>query len=137
MPGQSKVFANIHGKTVEEFAANAAKAVEAGYVSLRAMPFLPNFEKQLPTQVIGNAVKIVDAIREAVGYEIDLGLKFTATCARRKQLGWPTNSTPSVSSTMKTRWRRRATKRWSMSPAISTCPLPPVNASITSTNSKT
>jgi galactonate dehydratase len=70
-----KVFANISGKTVEEFAGNAVKAVEAGYVSLRAMPFLPDFEKQLPTQVIGNAVKIVGAIREAVGYEIDLGVE--------------------------------------------------------------
>jgi galactonate dehydratase len=70
-----KVFANISGKTVEEFGANAAKAVAEGYVSLRAMPFLPNFEKQLPTQVIGNAVKIVHAIREAVGYEIDLGVE--------------------------------------------------------------
>lgn len=70
-----KVFANISGKTIEEFAENSVKAVEDGYISLRAMPFLPDFEKQRPTQVIGNAVKIVDAMRAAVGYEIDLGVE--------------------------------------------------------------
>jgi len=70
-----KVFANLSGKSVEEFAENAVKAVGEGYLSLRAMPFLPNFEKQTPTQVVGNAVKIIAAVRDAVGYEVDLGLE--------------------------------------------------------------
>ncbi|MEZ4860984.1 MAG: mandelate racemase/muconate lactonizing enzyme family protein [Caldilineaceae bacterium] len=70
-----KVFANVVGKTPAEFGASAAQQVEAGYLSLRTQPFLPDFEKQTPTQVIGNAVKIVEAIREAAGYEVDLGLE--------------------------------------------------------------
>ncbi|MEZ4673720.1 MAG: mandelate racemase/muconate lactonizing enzyme family protein [Caldilineaceae bacterium] len=70
-----KVFANVVGKTPAEFGESAAEQVAAGYLSLRTMPFLPQFEKQTPTQIIGNAVKIVQAIRDAIGYETDLGLE--------------------------------------------------------------
>ncbi len=70
-----KVFANVVGTTPEEFGESAAEQVEAGYLSLRTQPFLPNFEKQTPSQIIGNAVKIVRAIRDSIGDEIDLGLE--------------------------------------------------------------
>ncbi len=70
-----KVFANVVGKTPKEFGESAAEQVAAGYLSLRTQPFLPDFEKQTPTQIIGNAVKIVQAIRDAVGYEVDFGLE--------------------------------------------------------------
>jgi galactonate dehydratase len=39
------------------------------------MPFLPGWEAKTPTQVIGDAVAIVAAIREAIGYDADLGLE--------------------------------------------------------------
>lgn len=70
-----KVFENVSGSTVEERGASARAAVDAGYISLRTQPFLPNFEQKTPSQVIGDAVDIVAAIRDAVGYGIDLGLE--------------------------------------------------------------
>jgi galactonate dehydratase len=70
-----KVFANVNGDTLDKRAENARKSVEQGYLSLRTLPFFPGWEKQNPTKVIGTAVEIVKAIREAVGYEIDLGLE--------------------------------------------------------------
>ncbi len=70
-----RVFDPIGGRTVEQVAESAARSVEQGYTSLRAQPFLPGWEQTTPSQVIGNAVKIVQAVRDAVGYEIDLGLE--------------------------------------------------------------
>ncbi len=43
--------------------------------SLRAMPFLPGWEAQTPTHYIGAASEIVHAIREEVGYDVDLGVE--------------------------------------------------------------
>ena len=82
-----KVFANVVGKTPEEFGESAAEQVAAGYLSLRTQPFLPNFEKQTPTQLIGNAVKIVQAIRESIGYEIDLGLEIHRNLRPEEAIG--------------------------------------------------
>lgn len=71
-----RVFANVVGSTLEARAESARKQVEQGYTSLRTTPMLPGFEKQTPTKVISDAVEIVRAIREAVGYdEVDLGLE--------------------------------------------------------------
>lgn len=70
-----RVFANVVGNTLEQRAKSAAECVGRGYTSLRTMPFFANFEKNAATKVVGDAVAIVRAIREAVGYEIDLGLE--------------------------------------------------------------
>ena len=70
-----KVFANVSGNTPEEMAQSAREQVDAGYLSLRTMPFLPEWEKKTPTQVITDAIAIVEAIREEVDFGIDLGLE--------------------------------------------------------------
>jgi galactonate dehydratase len=70
-----RVFAAISGGTVEEHVESARQAVDAGYTSLRSMPFLPGWEEQTPTHYIGSAAKIVAAIRDEVGYSIDLGVE--------------------------------------------------------------
>ena len=70
-----KVFANVTGNTPHEMALSARKQVDAGYLSLRTMPFFPDWEKQTPTQTITDAIAIVDAIRSEVGYGIDLGVE--------------------------------------------------------------
>ena len=70
-----RVFANVTGNTLEQLAESAASNVERGYTSLRTIPFLADWEKETPTRVISTAVEIVKAIREAIGYEIDLGLE--------------------------------------------------------------
>ena len=70
-----RVFANVNGDTVDERAESAAREVERGYTSLRTTPFLPGWEGRTPSRFIGEAVAVVRAIREAVGYDVDLGLE--------------------------------------------------------------
>ncbi|MCL4834077.1 MAG: mandelate racemase/muconate lactonizing enzyme family protein [Caldilineaceae bacterium] len=70
-----KVFANVRGNSPQEMAEHARRQVEAGYLSLRTQPFLPGWEQETPTRIIGSAVEITAAIREAIGYGIDLGLE--------------------------------------------------------------
>jgi galactonate dehydratase len=70
-----RVFATVPGDRPERIAESAVRAVEQGYTSLRAMPFLPHWEQDVPSKVIGDAVAIVRAIRDAVGPAIDLGLE--------------------------------------------------------------
>jgi galactonate dehydratase len=70
-----KVFANVTGDTLEAMGESARQQVDRGYLSLRTQPFFPGFESETASQVIGSAVAIVAAIREAVGYSIDLGLE--------------------------------------------------------------
>ena len=70
-----KVFANISGDSVEARVASAQQQVAAGYTSLRMTPMQAGFEQQTPTQVISIAVQLVDAVRQAIGDEIDLGLE--------------------------------------------------------------
>jgi len=70
-----KVFANVRGNSPQEMAEHAIQQVEAGYLSLRTQPFLPGWEQQTPTQIVTSALEVTAAIREAVGYGIDLGLE--------------------------------------------------------------
>lgn len=70
-----RVFASVTGSTVEEHAENARRSVDRGYSSLRTMPFLPGWEALTPTQYIGSAADIVQAIRAAVGFAVDLGVE--------------------------------------------------------------
>lgn len=70
-----KVFASISGETVAEHVGRAVEAVNAGYTSVRTMPFLPDWEKQSPTAYIDAAAEIVSAVREAIGYSVDLGVE--------------------------------------------------------------
>ena len=70
-----KVYASVNGASVDECAAVAQKQIGAGYLSLRLTPFLPGFERKTSSQVIGAAVAMVSAVRQAVGYNIDLGLE--------------------------------------------------------------
>jgi galactonate dehydratase len=70
-----KVFANIGGNTLDERAKQAAEFVAQGYTSLRTVPFFEGFEQRPASQAVTDAVEIVRVIREAVGYNIDLGVE--------------------------------------------------------------
>ena len=70
-----KVFANVVGETPEARGQSAADLVAAGFKSLRTIPFFVGFEQQSASAVIGSAVDIVRAIREAIGDGVDLGLE--------------------------------------------------------------
>jgi galactonate dehydratase len=56
-------------------AASARQQVDAGYLSLRTQPFLPGWEEKTSTQVITDAIAIVAAIRDEIGFGIDFGLE--------------------------------------------------------------
>lgn len=73
-----RVFANVVGDSFDERAESARRAVERGYTSLRTTPFFTGWEGQPPTRYLGTAVAIVGTIRDAVGYEVDLGLEIHA-----------------------------------------------------------
>jgi galactonate dehydratase len=70
-----RTFAVVSGDTVDRCAESAARSVERGFTSLRTMPFFPGWEKQTPSKIIGTVVEVVRAIRDAVGYEVDLGIE--------------------------------------------------------------
>lgn len=70
-----KVFGNVGGNTLEERARQAADFVAQGYTSLRTIPMFNGFEQRPSSQAVTDAIEIVKAIREAVGYGIDLGVE--------------------------------------------------------------
>ena len=70
-----RVFANIGGSNLEEWAASARARVAEGYTSLRMTPFYSGFEQQTPTRIVSDAAEMVRAVREAIGDGIDLGLE--------------------------------------------------------------
>jgi galactonate dehydratase len=70
-----KVFGSVGGATLDARAKQAAEFVAQGYSSLRTVPFFDDWEQRPPSQAITDAVDIVKAIREAVGYGIDLGVE--------------------------------------------------------------
>ncbi|MFN8524619.1 MAG: mandelate racemase/muconate lactonizing enzyme family protein [Chloroflexota bacterium] len=79
-----KVFGNVQGRTYDERAKQARDYVDQGYVSLRTIPYFPGFEQKPASQVVAEAVGIVKAIREAIGYEIDLGIEVHRSLARNE-----------------------------------------------------
>ncbi len=70
-----RVFATVQGSTVEELAEAAAAQVRDGFTALRVTPFFRDAARQTPTQVITTAGAMVHAIRDAVGYGVDLGVE--------------------------------------------------------------
>jgi len=70
-----RVFANVGGESLAQRAESARDAVAHGYTSLRTTPFFTGWEQQQPTKYIGDAASIAQVIREAVGFDIDLGLE--------------------------------------------------------------
>ncbi len=70
-----KVFGGVGGATLDERARQAQEFVEQGYTSLRTVPFFDGFEQRSPSQAVSDAIDIVRVIREAVGYNIDLGVE--------------------------------------------------------------
>ena len=71
-----KVFENVTGDSVEARADHACELVERGFTALRTQPFFAGWERmETASAVIGEAVAIVGAIRDAVGDRADLGVE--------------------------------------------------------------
>ena len=72
---RARLFYPVWGDSPEAAAATARGGVAAGFTSLRLGPFLPSFEQQDPSQLVTAAIDMVAAVRETVGYGIDLGVE--------------------------------------------------------------
>ncbi|MEE2659054.1 MAG: mandelate racemase/muconate lactonizing enzyme family protein [Candidatus Latescibacterota bacterium] len=72
---RARVFDNVGGATLNERVAAAKERVAAGFTTLRVSPFYADLEKRESSQVIGDALEIIAAVREAIGYGIDLGIE--------------------------------------------------------------
>jgi galactonate dehydratase len=70
-----RVFATVRGETVEQLAESAENQVKDGFTALRVTPFFKDAALQTPTKVIKTAVEMVQAIRNAIGYDVDLGVE--------------------------------------------------------------
>jgi galactonate dehydratase len=70
-----RVFENVGGDTIEARVESAKRSVANGFTSLRTTPFFGDFEKRESTAYITQAIEIVAAIRDAIGFEIDLGVE--------------------------------------------------------------
>ncbi len=70
-----RVFENIGGNAIDDRAESAKRSVDNGFTSLRTNPFFTDYEKRESTANITQAIDIVAAIRDAIGYEIDLGIE--------------------------------------------------------------
>lgn len=71
-----KVFENVTGADAAARADHARALVEQGFTSLRTQPFQAGWEAAPSSAaVVGSAVEIVAAIREAVGDRADLGVE--------------------------------------------------------------
>ena len=70
-----RVFENVGGDTVNDRAESAQRSVGDGFTSLRTSPFFTDFEKCESSANITHAIDIIAGIRDAIGYEIDLGVE--------------------------------------------------------------
>jgi galactonate dehydratase len=65
----------IGGNTPEECAAGAKKALDQGFSALKFTPMPKNWAELTYTKMIGLAVEMVEAVRETVGWDFDIGIE--------------------------------------------------------------
>nr|MDO8099176.1 galactonate dehydratase [Candidatus Njordarchaeota archaeon] len=70
-----RVFNDVTGEIPEELAESASKSVKQGFTALRVIPLSRDTAMQTPAKVVKRTVEMVRAVRESVGYEIDLGVE--------------------------------------------------------------
>lgn len=65
----------IGGSTPEECAVGAKKALDQGFSALKFTPMPKNWAELTYTRMIGLAVEMVEAVRETVGWDFDIGIE--------------------------------------------------------------
>ena len=70
-----RVFDNVGGATNEARVASARASVAGGFTSLRTSPFFDGFEQRSSTQVLSEAIDLIAALRDGIGYGVDLGVE--------------------------------------------------------------
>jgi galactonate dehydratase len=70
-----RVYQSPHGRTPEELAANAVELIERyGYTALKIGPHPPDFARQPRNALVREATRRLEAVRRAVGDDIDIGV---------------------------------------------------------------
>lgn len=70
-----RVYQSPHGRTPEELAAHAVALIDRyGYTALKISPQPPNFAAQPRNVLLREAARRLEAVRKAVGDEIDIGV---------------------------------------------------------------
>ena len=65
----------VGGDTPEECASGAKKALEQGFTALKFTPMPNNWAELTYTRLIGLALEMVEAVRETVGWDFDIGVE--------------------------------------------------------------
>ncbi|MFP6653107.1 MAG: galactonate dehydratase [Dehalococcoidia bacterium] len=70
-----RVYQGVHGNTPEKTAEHAQQLIEKyGYTGLKMSPYPPEPDKQLWNVVLRDGPRFIEAVRDAVGDDIDIGL---------------------------------------------------------------
>ena len=65
----------INGDTPEECSVKAKKALDQGFSALKFTPMPSNWAELTYSKMIGLAVEMVEAVRETVGWDFDIGIE--------------------------------------------------------------
>ena len=70
-----RVYQGVHGNTPEKTADHAQQLIEKyGYTGLKMNPYPPELDKQLWNAVLRDGPRFIEAVRDAVGDDFDIGL---------------------------------------------------------------
>ena len=70
-----RVYQGVHGNTPEKTAEHAQQLIEKyGYTGLKMSPYPPEPDKQLWNAVLRDGPRFIEAVRDAVGDDIDIAL---------------------------------------------------------------
>ena len=74
-----RVYHGVQGRSPEELAENGLALIEEGYTALKASPYGPEWRSLLWNEVLREAARRLEALRTAVGEDIDVGVDVHAT----------------------------------------------------------
>ena len=85
-----RVYHGVGGSTPEELSENGRTLVEEGYTALKASPYSGDWRTKPWNSVVSGASERLEALRDAVGEDIDIGIDVHATlfdAVKAEQLG--------------------------------------------------
>jgi galactonate dehydratase len=74
-----RVYHGVQGRSPEELAENGLALIEEGYTALKTSPYGPEWRSLLWNEVLREAARRLEALRTAVGEDIDVGVDVHAT----------------------------------------------------------
>jgi galactonate dehydratase len=71
---RARVYHGVQGRSPEELAENGLALIEEGYTALKTSPYGPEWRSLLWNEVLREAARRLEALRTAVGEDIDIGV---------------------------------------------------------------